>query len=60
MNANNLSLYLNAQALMIEVEGMKAANLIAKINNEAIPYDESDFHRIGDSINTLASYTTNE
>lgn len=58
MNANNLSLYGQMQAMLCEMEGMKAANLIAVHNNEGVPYDELDFQRIGDEFKNLSSYTT--
>ena len=60
MNGNNLGLWVNAQALIAEMEGMKASNLIAQINNELIPYDEHDFERISKSLNQLANYTTSD
>lgn len=60
MNGNNLSLYMNAQALVAEMEGMKAANMQAFNDKENIPYTESDFSRISTSLNDLASNTTND
>jgi uncharacterized protein YozE (UPF0346 family) len=60
MNSSNLSLYLNAQALMAEMEGMKAANMQAFNDKQPIPYTEHDFERISASLNELASYTTSD
>jgi hypothetical protein len=60
MNGNNLSLYLNAQALIAEMEGMKAANMQAFNDKQLIPYTGSDFERISTSLNDLASNTTSD
>ena len=60
MNANNLSLYMNAQALIAEMEGMKAQNMQAFNDNHPIPYTEAEFSSISIEFNELASYTTNE
>ena len=60
MNGNNLSLYMNAQALIAEMEGMKAANMQAFNDKQAVPYLESDFERISTSLNDLASNTTSD
>ena len=58
MDGNNLSLYMNTQAFITEMEGMKAANMQAFNDNHAIPYTESDFERISVALNDLANYTT--
>ena len=60
MNGNNLSLYMNAQALIAEMEGMKAQNMQAFNDNHNIPYTELDFDRISKALNDLANYTTSD
>ena len=58
MDGNNLSLYMNTQAFIAEMEGMKAANMQAFNDNHTIPYTESGFERISVALNDLANYTT--
>lgn len=60
MNGNNLSLYMNAQALIAEMEGMKAQNMQAFNDKCNIPYTEVEFERISSSLNDLASHTTHD
>lgn len=43
MNPLNLQLQIEAMAIMVRVEGMKAANLVAALRQEYPAYDESDF-----------------
>ncbi len=60
MNANNLSLYFNAQALIAESAGMQSANTSAQMQGETLPYDEQDFARISSELNALAGHITSD
>ena len=60
MNANNLSLYMQAQALIAEMEGMKAKNMQAFNDNHDIPYTEPDFDRISCELRNLSGFTTSD
>ncbi len=60
MNGNNLSLYMKAQALLAESDGMKAQNMQAFNDNHNIPYTEGDFERISTALNELANFTTSD
>ena len=60
MNANNLSLYMQAQALIAEMEGMKAQNMQAFNDNHDIPCTENDFDRISCELRNLSGFTTGD
>lgn len=58
MNGNNLSLYINTQALIAEMEGMKAENMQAFNDKQNIPYAYYDFSRISVALKELVNFTT--
>lgn len=60
MNGNNLSPMMQMNALMVEVEGMKAANAYRLADGATIAYDEHCFYVIATQLKELANFTTSE
>ena len=54
INPRNLQIQIKAMALMVEVEGMKAANVADVQAGGAGEYNQHAFYEFTDKLNTLA------
>lgn len=60
MNSNNLSIYLDSKAIIVEVEAMRIANVSAIMRGADLPYSEEDYRAKAEELSSLSSYITNE
>jgi len=60
MNSHNLQLMLQAQAIMIRVEGMKAENQTRAANGDAAAYGEEHFQAESDTMGFIMQDVSHE
>lgn len=60
MNAHNLQIQIQAMAIMVRVDGMKADNAIRFNKGENFAYDESDFEYQADQLDNLMREVSHE
>lgn len=58
MNGNNLSLYIQAQAVSAEIQGMIAENQRCAQNGEIPSYNEHDFYNLQQQLKEMSNFTT--
>lgn len=50
-----LRIYVQTQALLVEIEAMKVANLERLADDKALAYDENAFYAVSRNLNDLAN-----